>query len=324
MDRDKRWDRVEQAYELLTLGKADFQAATAVQALELAYQRGETDEFVKPTRIGDAQSGKIKDGDALIFMNFRSDRARQLTHAFVDDDFSAFPRPHKIMLSDFVSLTEYEAGLPVTVAYPPQSLKNTLGEYLANLGLKQLRIAETEKYAHVTFFFNGGVEQPYPGEERILIASPRVATYDSHPEMSAVEITDKLVAAIENQQFDVIVCNYANADMVGHTGDFSATVKAIETLDHCLKRIVDALQQVGGEALITADHGNAEKMRDTHTGQAHTAHTSEPVPLIYVGRAAKVVMQNASLSDVAPTLLHLLKLEIPSEMTGKVIFNTDR
>jgi 2,3-bisphosphoglycerate-independent phosphoglycerate mutase len=256
-------------------------------------------------------------------MNFRSDRARQLTHAFVDEKFTHFPRPHKIKLANFVSLTEYEAGLPVKVAYPAQSLKNTMGEYLAGLGLKQLRVAETEKYAHVTFFFNGGVEQPYPGEDRILVPSPKVATYDSQPEMSAGLITDNLVAAIESKQYDVIVCNYANADMVGHTGNFAATVKAIEALDQCLHRVVDALQKVGGEALITADHGNAEKMRDTHTGQAHTAHTSEPVPLLYVGRPAQVKLHNATLSDVAPTLLHLLGLDIPAEMTGKVIFDTE-
>jgi 2,3-bisphosphoglycerate-independent phosphoglycerate mutase len=321
MDRDKRWDRVEQAYELLTQGKANFKAATAVEGLELAYQRGENDEFVKPTRIGEDSDGIIEDGDSVIFMNFRSDRARQLTHAFVDEQFEHFPRPHKIKLSDFVTLTEYEKALPVSIAYPPQSLSNTMGEYLSHLGMKQLRLAETEKYAHVTFFFNGGVEQPYAGEDRILVPSPKVATYDLQPEMSAVEVTDKLVAAIESTQYDVIVCNYANADMIGHTGDFAATVKAIETLDRCLKRVVDALLQVGGEALITADHGNAEKMRDTHTGQAHTAHTSEPVPLVYVGRSAEIKLQSGTLSDVAPTMLHLMGLDVPAEMTGKVIFD---
>lgn len=323
MDRDKRWDRVEMAYNLLTQGKADYQAVNATQGLELAYQRGETDEFVKPTRIdADGEpSGLIEDGDAVIYMNFRSDRARQLSHAFVDENFTEFARPHRIKLAEFVSLTEYEAGLPAAVAYPPQSLKNTLGEYLSALGMSQLRIAETEKYAHVTFFFNGGVEAAYAGEDRVLVPSPKVATYDLQPEMSAEAITDHLVAAITSQKYDVIVCNYANADMVGHTGDFNATVKAIETLDHCLKRVVDALQAVGGEALITADHGNAEKMRDMHSGQAHTAHTSEPVPLVYVGRSAKVVLPHGTLSDVAPTLLHLMGIAVPNEMTGKVIFD---
>ncbi|MDO8955179.1 MAG: 2,3-bisphosphoglycerate-independent phosphoglycerate mutase [Gammaproteobacteria bacterium] len=322
MDRDQRWDRVELAYALLTKGQADYHALTAVQGLDMAYARGENDEFVKPTRIGATTEspGTIEDGDALIFMNYRSDRARQLSHAFVDDSFTAFARPDRITLAEFVTLTEYEAGLPATIAYGPQSLKNTLGEYLSDLGLTQLRIAETEKYAHVTFFFNGGVEAAYPGENRVLIPSPKVATYDLQPEMSAHLLTDNLVEAIASQKYDVIVCNYANADMVGHTGNFAATVKAIETLDECLKRVVEALQAVGGEALITADHGNAEKMRDVHTGQAHTAHTSEPVPLIYVGRAAKVLVQDGSLSDVAPTLLHLMGLKIPAEMTGKVIF----
>jgi 2,3-bisphosphoglycerate-independent phosphoglycerate mutase len=317
MDRDKRWERTEQAYDLLTQGKAVRTADNAIQALELAYAAGETDEFVKPTKINGAQF--IKANDAVIFMNFRADRARQLTHAFVDDIFTAFNRGPKIKLADFVTLTDYEKALPVHLAYPPQSLHNVLGEYLAELGLKQLRIAETEKYAHVTFFFNGGRENPFVGEERILVPSPKVATYDLQPEMSAVELTDKLVAAIESKKFDVIVCNYANADMVGHTGNFKAAVKAIETLDTCIGRVVAALKKVGGEALITADHGNAEKMQDETTGQAHTAHTTDPVPLIYVGRPAKVVYNKGILSDVAPTLLNLMGLPIPKEMTGRVL-----
>lgn len=317
MDRDKRWERTEQAYELLTQGKAVRTADNALAALELAYQNNETDEFVKPTLIKGAKT--IADGDAVIFMNFRADRARQLTHAFVDDNFSHFNRGPKLKLADFVTLTEYEKGLSAQVAYPPQSLHNVLGEYLSELGLKQLRIAETEKYAHVTFFFNGGREDPFPGEERILVPSPKVATYDLQPEMSAYELTEQLVTAILSKKFDLIVCNYANADMVGHTGNFEATVKAIDTLDTCIGRVVSALKEVGGEALITADHGNAEKMRDETTGQAHTAHTSDPVPLIYVGRAAKVVYNDGILSDIAPTLLNLMGLPVPKEMTGRIL-----
>lgn len=317
MDRDQRWERVEAAYDLLTQNKAVRTADNALQAIELAYKADETDEFVKPTLIKGGQP--VKANDAVIFMNFRADRARQLTHAFVDDEFTAFKRGPKIKLADFVTLTDYEKALPVHTAYPPQSLHNVLGEYLANLGLTQLRIAETEKYAHVTFFFNGGREQAFPLEERILVPSPKVATYDLQPDMSALELTDQLVKAIESKKFDVIVCNYANADMVGHTGNFNAAVKAIETLDTCIGRVVKALNNVGGQALITADHGNAEKMQDETTGQAHTAHTTDPVPLIYIGRPAKVVYNDGILSDVAPTLLNLMGLPIPPEMTGRVL-----
>lgn len=321
MDRDKRWERIEAAYNLLTQGKAAYQAETAIAGLELAYARGENDEFVKPTFIAGGKT--IQPGDVVIFMNFRADRARQLTHAFVDEHFDAFARGPKIALADFVTLTEYEAGLPVNVTYAPQVLHNVMGEYLANLGLTQLRIAETEKYAHVTFFFNGGREAPFPQEERVLIPSPKVATYDLKPEMSAFEITDYLVSAIENKKYNIIICNFANADMVGHTGNFDATVKAIEALDTCIGRIIDALQKAGGEALITADHGNAEKMRDETTQQAHTAHTTDPVPLIYFGRKARVLHNDGVLSDVAPTMLSLIGLPIPAEMTGRVLFKPD-
>lgn len=318
MDRDKRWERTQQAYDLLTLGKADYQALDAEKALELAYARGETDEFVKPTVIN--KNATIKDGDVVIFMNFRADRARQLTHAFIDDSFTAFPRGAHPRLADYVTLTEYDSTFDVDVAFPPERLNNILGEYISAKGLKQLRIAETEKYAHVTFFFNGGVETPYPGEDRVLIPSPKVATYDLQPEMSAPELTDKLVAAIRSQQYDVIICNFANPDMVGHTGNLAAATRAIETIDGCLGQIVSALHDVGGEAIITSDHGNAEMMFDRKTGQPHTAHTCERVPVLYVGRQAKAIKSNGTLSDIAPTMLYLMGLPQPNEMTGQVLF----
>ena len=317
MDRDNRWDRVEAAYQLLTQNHAEFTAPSASAGLDAAYARGENDEFVKATAIEGAKP--IAAGDVVIFMNFRADRARELTHAFVDPDFTHFNRGPKIALADFVTLTDYEKGLPVSVAYPPQSLNNVMGEYLADLGKTQLRIAETEKYAHVTFFFNGGREAPFKNEDRILVPSPQVATYDLQPEMNAVEVTDQLVDAILSRKYDAIICNFANADMVGHTGIFSAAVKAIETLDACLQRIVIALKQVDGRALITADHGNAEKMLDEVTHQAHTAHTTDPVPLIYIGPKSTILHQDGVLSDVAPTMLHLMGLAVPPEMSGRIL-----
>lgn len=322
MDRDKRWERTQKAYDLLTQGHADFHAEDAVQALRMAYARGETDEFVKATSIHKINQAPItiQDGDSVIFMNFRADRARQLTHAFIDKDFQGFTRQIIPELANFVTLTEYDATFNVSVAFPPIPLTNILGDYLSQKGLRQLRIAETEKYAHVTFFFNGGVEKPYPGEERILIPSPKVATYDLQPEMSAPELTERLVAAIESQAFDVIICNFANPDMVGHTGNFKATVKAIEVIDECLGKIETALLKSGGEAIITSDHGNAEKMFDETTKQPHTAHTCELVPVIYIGRHAKVTKTNGILSDIAPTLLYLLGLSKPLEMTGQSLF----
>ncbi len=319
MDRDKRWERVQKAYDLLTLAKADFQAADAITGLQLAYNRGENDEFVKPTRIQSEGESPvtIQSGDTVIFMNFRADRARELTHAFIDQSFDGFKREAWPKLHAFVTLTEYDSTFKIRIAFPPERLTHILAQYLSELGLKQLRIAETEKYAHVTFFFNGGIEKAYPDEDRILIPSPKVATYDLQPEMSAFELTDKLVEEIRHQKYDVIICNFANPDMVGHTGNFDATVKAIETIDTCLDKIIRALQDVGGEALITADHGNAEMMFDDKTGQPHTAHTSELVPLIYVGRKAKVSKKHGILSDIAPTMLYLLGLTPPPEMTGK-------
>ncbi|TIH10865.1 2,3-bisphosphoglycerate-independent phosphoglycerate mutase [Pseudomonas leptonychotis] len=317
MDRDNRWDRVEQAYQLLVEGQGQFSATTAMEGLNAAYERGESDEFVKATRIGEA--AKMEDGDAVVFMNFRADRARELTRAFVEPGFDAFARPRVPQLAEFVMLTQYAASIPTPSAYKPEALTNVLGEYLANNGKTQLRIAETEKYAHVTFFFSGGREEPFAGEERILIPSPNVATYDLQPQMSAPEVTDKIVDAIENQRFDVIIVNYANGDMVGHTGVFAAAVAAVECLDSCVGRIVAALDKVGGEALITADHGNVEQMADESTGQAHTAHTCEPVPFIYVGKRPATIRPGGVLADVAPTLLTLMGLPVPAEMTGSSI-----
>lgn len=314
MDRDQRWDRVEQAYALYTEGRAANVAADAATGLEAAYARGETDEFVHATRIGAADIA-VADGDAVLFMNFRADRAREITACFVDDAFTGFERARRPALAAFVCLTQYQASLPAPVAFAPERPRNTLGEYISALGLRQLRIAETEKYAHVTFFFNGGEEQPYPGEDRILIPSPKVATYDLKPEMSAPEVTDRLVEAIGSGAYDFIVCNYANADMVGHTGVFDAAVTAIETLDACIGRLEGAVREAGGEMLITADHGNAEMMRDRTTGQPHTAHTTNLVPLVYIGRPAEM-RDDGVLSDIAPSLLTLMDIPIPPEMTG--------
>ena len=317
MDRDHRWPRIQASYDLITRGDAEYRAPDAGAALSMAYARGETDEFVKATAIvpEGARPVKVEDGDVVIFMNFRSDRARQITRPFIEPDFDGFERVAKPRLGSFVSLTEYKSEFDVPVAYPSERLKNVFGEYIAQHGLRQLRLAETEKYAHVTFFFNGGVETPYEGEDRILVKSPMVATYDLQPEMSAPEVTDNLVTAIESGVYDVIICNYANADMVGHTGKFAAAVKAIEAVDKALGRIYDALQKAGGEMLITADHGNAELMLNEETGQPFTAHTTNLVPLLYVGRPAQMA-EHGALSDIAPSMLYLMNIEIPPEMTG--------
>ncbi|UVE18206.1 2,3-bisphosphoglycerate-independent phosphoglycerate mutase [Pseudomonas sp. LS44] len=317
MDRDNRWDRVAQAYNLIVDSQAEFAAATALEGLQAAYERGESDEFVKATRIGAAAS--VEDGDAVVFMNFRADRARELTRAFVEPDFQEFARARQPQLAGYIMLTQYAASIQAPSAFAPSSLNNVLGEYLEKCGKTQLRIAETEKYAHVTFFFSGGREEPFVGEERILIPSPNVATYDLQPEMSAPEVTDRIVEAIEQQRYDVIIVNYANGDMVGHTGVFAAAVAAVECLDGCVGRIVAALDKVGGEALITADHGNVEQMEDECTGQAHTAHTCEPVPFIYIGKRAVLLREGGVLADVAPTMLTLMGLEKPVEMTGTSI-----
>ncbi|MFM9912839.1 MAG: 2,3-bisphosphoglycerate-independent phosphoglycerate mutase [Methylophilaceae bacterium] len=315
MDRDKRWERVAPAYQLVTDGVGEFSATDAQSALQAAYARDENDEFVKPTSVGEAV--RIEDGDVVLYMNFRSDRARELSQAFLDADFAGFPRGRVPKLGGYYTLTQYSQSLAVTdVAFKPYAVRNGFGEYIAGLGLKQLRIAETEKYPHVTFFFNGGEETVYPGEERILVPSPEVATYDMQPEMHAPELTDKLVEAILSRKFDAIICNYANADMVGHTGNLQAAIKAIETLDTCVGRVVEAMQIIGGEVIITADHGNAEAMLDHIHHQAHTQHTTNLVPFIYVGRKASIAKTGA-LQDIAPTLLNMMGVPQPTEMTGK-------
>ncbi|MGP4733575.1 MULTISPECIES: 2,3-bisphosphoglycerate-independent phosphoglycerate mutase [unclassified Psychrobacter] len=325
MDRDNRWDRVQKAYELITEGKADRLSTRADGAVQAAYKARETDEFVSPTTVigRDEVPYTVNDNDALIFMNFRADRARELAQAFIlpDHEFSGFARQKQPKLAAFVMLTKYSDVLAdnskTSIAYYPTSLANTLGEYLQDQGKTQLRIAETEKYAHVTFFFSGGREEEYQGETRILVPSPDVATYDLQPEMSAPEVTDKLVEAIESGKYDVLVVNYANGDMVGHTGIFDAAVKAVEALDVCVGRIESAVRAAGGDMLITADHGNCEQMQDYESGQVHTQHTTEHVPLIYVGEQKLQVRRGGKLSDVAPTILSLMNVDAPAEMTGE-------
>ena len=324
MDRDQRWERLHRAWDAIVNAQSEYRALDAQVALAAAYARGETDEFVAPTVIaGEDDAGTpIVDGDAVVFMNFRADRARQLTAAFVDPDFRGFAA-RRPQLSRFVCLTQYDAKLPAPVAFAPDNLAHTLGELLAEHGLTQLRIAETEKYAHVTFFFSGGREDPYPGEERILVPSPKVATYDLQPEMSCPEVTARLVEAIRVQRFDCIVCNIANPDMVGHTGKLAAAIQAAEVVDVAIGAIADAVSAVGGALLITADHGNLEMMRDPATGQPHTAHTVGPVPLIYVGARHATLRNGGALRDVAPTILDLLGLPQPAEMSGHSLFATD-
>jgi len=312
MDRDQRWDRVKRAYSAITSGQSGSVANSAIEALEKAYDRGENDEFVQPTLIGSPPG--VHDGDSIIFINFRADRARELTMAFVVEPFNGFDR-QKIKLAEFVCMTQYKAGLPVSVAFPPATPPHLLGGELAKNGLHQLRIAETEKYAHVTFFFNGGEETPFDLEDRILIPSPDVATYDLQPEMSIAELSTHLVDAIHSDKYDVIICNVANPDMVGHTGSLSAAIKAVEAVDACLARVSAAIDEVGGEMLITADHGNVELMLDESSGQSHTAHTTNLVPFVFHGRGATIA-DTGSLRDIAPTMLYLLGLSQPEEMTG--------
>lgn len=320
MDRDKRWDRVEKAYKAIVDAEAEFNEPNALIALQNSYARGENDEFAKPTIIEPAV--KMEDDDLIVFMNFRADRARQITRAFIEPDFKDFQRNRFPKLSNFVCLTEYHKDFNTPLAFPPQSLNNVLGEVISKQGLKQLRIAETEKYAHVTFFFNGGEETVYEGEDRILIPSPKVATYDLQPEMSAFEVTEKLVSAIESNKYDMIICNFANTDMVGHTGFLDAAIKAVETVDSCLGKIISAVDQKNGEILITADHGNAEKLFDLETNQPHTAHTTNLVPFIYVGKRNITFSKDQGiLADVAPTMLNLIEIPIPSEMTGTPLIN---
>ncbi|MDP6967623.1 MAG: 2,3-bisphosphoglycerate-independent phosphoglycerate mutase [Gammaproteobacteria bacterium] len=322
MDRDQRWERTEQAYQAMRNGCAEYTYNNAQAALAAAYERGEDDEFVTPSVIVDRDGNAtgINNGDSVICMNFRPDRARQITRALVETDFNGFDTGAPLQLAEYVMLTEYSAELGQLCAcsFPPQNISNDLGEVVAKQGMQQLRIAETEKYAHVTFFFNGGQETPYTGETRELIASPNVATYDLQPEMSAPEVTDKLVSAIESRTYDLIVCNFANPDMVGHTGKFDAAVAAVEAVDNCLGRIIAALNKVGGEALVTADHGNVELMQNPITGQPHTAHTVWPVPLVYVSQAHQAhSLRQGVLADIAPTILAMMGLEQPAEMTGQ-------
>ncbi len=315
LDRDNRWDRVRSAYELIVKGKGKFLAQSAVEAINMAYARGETDEFVQSSVI--KSPTKINKGDVMIFMNYRADRARQITQALTDENFQGFSRGNFVP-TQFICLTEYKKDFNLPVAYPPAKLNNVLGKYLSNLGMTQLRIAETEKYAHVTFFLNGGIERPFYGEDRVLIPSPDVATYDLKPEMSAFELTDDLAENIESQKYDLIICNFANTDMVGHSGKLEATIKAVEAVDKCLGIIYQSIFSIDGEMLITADHGNAEQMVNPETGEVHTAHTNNPVPLIFVsGREAAIAEpKEGALSDVAPTLLLMMGVEQPDEMTG--------
>ena len=314
MDRDKRWDRVQLAYDAIACGQGPFEADPA-GAVQKSYDAGVTDEFVEPVVC--AKNAQVRDNDSIIFFNFRPDRAREITRCFVDEDFTDVERKTGFLSVDFICTTEYDATLPnVTVAYPHQKLVNTFGGYISNLGLTQLRIAETEKYAHVTFFFNGGVEQVFPGEDRCLIPSPKVATYDLQPEMSAYAVTEEAVKRIESGNYDVIILNFANCDMVGHTGVYEAACKAVSTVDECVNRVVEATSKMGGVSLITADHGNAERMVD-EDGEPFTAHTTNLVPFYIVG--ASVQLRDGRLADIAPTMLDLMGLEKPAEMDGQTL-----
>jgi 2,3-bisphosphoglycerate-independent phosphoglycerate mutase len=324
MDRDKRWNRVANAYRVLTEGEGE-RADDPIKAVEAAYARGETDEFVLPTAIGDWRG--MKNGDGVLFANFRADRIREIAAALLDPGFSGFERGKIVKFAATAGLVEYSAELNRFLAtlFSPYDLNGTFGEVVSDAGLKQLRIAETEKYAHVTFFFNGGRETVFPGEERILVPSPTVATYDLQPEMSAPEVTDKVVGAIHSGRFDVVVLNYANTDMVGHSGSIDATVKAVETVDACLGRLDEAVEAAGGTLVITADHGNAEMMRDPKTGEPHTAHTLNPVPFIVANAPGAVArVEHGRLADVAPTLLDILGLEKPAGMTGHSLLISDQ
>ena len=313
MDRDNRWERVEKAYAAMVYGEGE-QADCPLCAMQNSYDKEVTDEFVVPTVVKGAEP--ISAGDSVIFYNFRPDRAREITRTLVDPDFTGFERKKGFFPLTYVCMTQYDATMPnVEVAYKPESLTNTFGEYISNKGLTQLRIAETEKYAHVTFFFNGGVEKQYPGEDRILVKSPSVATYDLQPEMSAYEVTDKMVEAVKSGKYDALILNYANCDMVGHTGVFEAAVKAVEAVDTCVGRVVEAVKEMGGCVLLTADHGNADKMVD-EDGEPFTAHTTNPVPFCVINHPCKL-REGGRLADIAPTMLKILGLEQPKEMTGE-------
>ncbi len=318
MDRDKRWDRTEKAYLAMAEAKAP-RFANALAVIDDSYAKGTTDEFILPAVIADYAG--MRDGDGVLCFNFRADRVRQILAALLDADFAGFPRPRRLQLAAALGMTRYSDELAghLGVLFPPRSMNHLLGEVVAQAGRTQLRIAETEKYAHVTYFLNGGREEPYPGEDRIMVPSPKVATYDLQPEMSAPEVTERVVAAIASGKYDLIVLNFANADMVGHTGSLSAAIRAVETVDHGLARIVAAIGAAGGALLVTADHGNCELMRDPKTGGPHTAHTTDPVPVILVGHAGK--LRDGILADVAPTLLELMGLAQPAEMTGRSLLH---
>ncbi len=321
MDRDKRWDRVEKAYNVLVKGEGE-KATSAISAIESSYQQEVFDEFVLPTVICNSNNeplATIQDNDSVVFFNYRPDRAREITRSLVDPEFDGFEA--KPLNLYYVCFTQYDETIPnVHIAFKPESLKNTFGEYVSNQGLTQLRIAETEKYAHVTFFFNGGEEKQYPGEDRILVPSPKVQTYDMQPEMSAIEVTDKVVEAIKSDKYDCIILNYANPDMVGHTGNLEAAIKAIETIDECVARVVSTIEEKNGMIIMTADHGNAEQMIDYKTGEPHTAHTTNVVPLVLIG-VEGVQLKSGKLADLAPTMLELMGLQKPDEMTGESIID---
>jgi len=329
LDRDNRWERIEEAYNVIACAESSETASSATEAVEKAYARGETDEFIKATVILSKKDKKhkMKDGDSIIFMNYRSDRARELTRAFILSDFGEFHRCKMPILSEFVTLTEYHKNFEsfgATIAYRPTKLKNTFGEVVSKLKLRQLRIAETEKYAHVTFFLNGGTEAPYLGEERILVPSPQVKTYDLQPEMSLPELTEKLVGAIESGRFDTFICNIANPDMVGHSGVFDACVKAVEAVDLAIGKITAALEKANGQALITADHGNIEMLQDPITGEPFTSHTTFPVPLVYFGPKKHIhLREGGALPDVMPTVLDMMGIDLPEEMTGRSLIVKD-
>jgi len=322
MDRDNRWERVQLAYDALTLGLG-LTAGSPAEAIEEAYARGEDDEFVKPTVITRGSNGPvtIKDGDSVVFFNFRADRAREITKAFIEPSFDGFKRERVYSNLYYVTMTEYDAEFSrVHIAFPPESINNTLGEYLGTLGLKQLRIAETEKYAHVTFFFNGGIEEPWAGEDRVLIPSPKVATYDLKPEMSAYEVADRAAAEIRSGKYDVVILNYANMDMVGHTGRLDAAIKAVSAVDDCVGKVAGAILESGGQFLLTADHGNSEEQLD-EKNEPMTAHTTNPVRLILVrdGDEGLGLADGGTLADLAPTLLDMMELPLPPEMTGHTL-----
>lgn len=314
MDRDKRWERIRKVYDCMTGGEA-LEAPSAAEGLAAAYGAGQTDEFVVPFRVAGVD-GKVEKGDSLIFFNFRPDRARELTHVFTDPEFAGFPRKETALPVHFVSMTEYEKGLQAEVAFPPEAIKDTLAEVVSRAGLHQLHIAETEKYAHVTFFFNGGREQTFPNEDRILVPSPKVATYDLQPEMSAYLVTEKLQEALAKDLYDLVILNFANPDMVGHTGSLEAAVKALEAVDECVGSLAETVLQKGGALCITADHGNLEEMEDPVTHAPMTAHTTNPVPFLVVGAEPGTQVEDGGLSDIAPTLLDLLDLPEPEAMTG--------